>query len=153
LTRWGRRHRTLAASAAVALLAALVGLGCVLAVQRQGNVELGGKNAGVGGEKGEGGGRLQTGPKGNGTFPTRVSEDFLLKNKEFTALRTKLLKEAADFYAELEKLLAGKTDVKSRKLLAEGYFQLGELTAKIGDQKEALAVQRKALTLRRELAT
>jgi serine/threonine-protein kinase len=85
-------------------------------------------------------------------FHTGVSEDALLKNPEFKELRTKLLKEAAGFYADLEKLLAGKTDAKSRKLLATGYFQLGDLTAKIGDQKEALAVQRKALALRRELA-
>jgi tetratricopeptide (TPR) repeat protein len=85
-------------------------------------------------------------------FHTSVSEDALLKNPEFRELRTKLLKEAAGFYADLEKLLAGKTDAKSRKLLATGYFQLGDLTAKIGDQKEALAVYRKALALRRELA-
>src|SRR5205823_4214730 len=86
------------------------------------------------------------------TLHTGVSEDFLLKNPEFKELRTKLLKEAASFYSNLEQLLAGKTDAKSRKLLADGYFQLGKLTEKIGDQKEALAVQRKALALRRELA-
>src|SRR5262249_38309494 len=84
-------------------------------------------------------------------FHTGVSEDALLKNAEFKGLRTKLLKEAAGFYADLEKLLEGKTDAKSRKLLAEGYFQLGELTEKIGDQKEALAVQRRARALRGEL--
>ena len=54
------------------------------------------------------------------TFHTGVSEDFLLKNAEFKELRTKLLKEAAGFYAELEKLLAGQTDAKSRKALAAG---------------------------------
>ena len=57
---------------------------------------------------------------------------------------------SASFYSNLEKRLAGKTDAKSRKLLADGYFQLSELTAKIGDQKEALAVQRKAKITRRE---
>jgi tetratricopeptide (TPR) repeat protein len=62
------------------------------------------------------------------------------------------LKEAAGFYADLEKLLAGQTDAKSRKALAAAYFQLGELTDKIGDKREALAVHRKALALRRELA-
>ena len=86
------------------------------------------------------------------TFHTGVSEDALLKNDSLKELRTKLLKEAAGFYADLEKLLAGKTDAKSRKLLAVGYSQLGELTEKIGDQKEALAVHRQALALRRELA-
>jgi tetratricopeptide (TPR) repeat protein len=76
----------------------------------------------------------------------------LLQNLEFTELRTKLLKQAAEFYADLEKLLAGQSDEKSRKALAAAYFQLGELTDKIGDRKEALAVHRKALALRRELA-
>jgi serine/threonine-protein kinase len=96
--------------------------------------------------------RFATAQRAIATFHTGVSEDFLLKNAEFKALRTKLLKEAAGFYEDLEKLLAGKTDAKSRKLLADGYFQLGELTAKIGDHKEALAVQRKALAVRRNLA-
>src|SRR5215471_7024358 len=76
----------------------------------------------------------------------------LLKNAEFRELRTTLLKQSAGFYAELEKLLAGQTDAKSRRALAAAYFQLGELTDKIGDKKEALAVHRKALALRRELA-
>ena len=36
--------------------------------------------------------------------------------------------------------------------MAAAYFQLGELTDKIGDKKEALAVHRQGLALRRELA-
>ena len=88
---------------------------------------------------------LQTGKlaeKAIKTFHTGVSKDMLLKNEQFTELRTKLLKEAAGFYADLEQLLAGQTDSKSRKALAAAYFQLGELTDKIGDKKEALAVHR-----------
>src|SRR5262249_52265848 len=83
---------------------------------------------------------------------TGVSEDMLLKNPQFKELRTKLLTEAKEFYSELDKLLAGQTDAKSRKTLAAGYYQLADLTGKIGDQKEALAVHRKALGIRRELA-
>jgi tetratricopeptide (TPR) repeat protein len=37
-------------------------------------------------------------------------------------------------------------------LLAAGYFELGQLTAKIGSQPEALAMHRKGLAVRRELA-
>jgi eukaryotic-like serine/threonine-protein kinase len=62
------------------------------------------------------------------------------------------LKEAAGFYAELETLLAGQSDARSRKALAAAYAQLGDLTVKIGSIPEALAVHRKALALRRELA-
>jgi serine/threonine-protein kinase len=153
LTRWGRRHRTLAASVAVAVLAALLGLGSVLAVQRQANVQLEAKNTALAEQQAEVEARFHTAQKAIATFHSGVSEDFLLKNPAFSALRTKLLKQAAGFYAELEKLLAGKTDAKSRKLLAEGYFQLGELTYKIGDVKEALTVHHKALAVRRELAS
>jgi tetratricopeptide (TPR) repeat protein len=124
----------------------------VLAVQRQANVQLEAKNAELAEQQAEVEARFETAQKAIATFHTGVSEDFLLKNAEFKELRTKLLKEAAGFYADLEKLLVGKTDPKSRKLLADGYFQLGELTDKIGDKKDALAVHRKALALRRELA-
>ena len=43
-------------------------------------------------------------------FHGEVSEDLLLKEKQFEALRTKLLNGAADFYGKLERLLEGQTD-------------------------------------------
>jgi hypothetical protein len=95
--------------------------------------------------------RFELAQKPIALFHTGVSEDFLLKNKQFEALPTKLLKAAAGFYADLEKLLAGQTDAKSRQRLAAAYFQLGELMDKIGDRKQALAVQR-ALDLWAKLA-
>jgi serine/threonine protein kinase/tetratricopeptide (TPR) repeat protein len=120
--------------------------------ERRANADLADKNAALAEEQAKVQARFELAQKAIALFHTGVSEDALLKNAEFTALRTKLLKEAAGFYSDLEKLLAGKTDAKSRKLLADGYFQLGEVTEKIGDKKEALAVQRKALAVRRELA-
>jgi serine/threonine protein kinase len=152
LARWGRRHRTSAASLAVLALAALGGLAAVLGVQSQANAKLEAKNAELAEQQAEVEARFAMAQKAIATFHTGVSEDALLKNYQLKELRRKLLKEAAGFYADLEKLLAGKTDRKSRQLLAEGYSQLGDLTAKIGDKTEALAVQRKALALRRELA-
>jgi serine/threonine-protein kinase len=152
LTRWGRRHRTLAAVLAVALVAALGGLGAVLAVQHKANLELEGKNQALAEQQQEVEARFEQAQKAVATFHTVVSEDSVMKNPDLRALRTKLLKEAAGFYHELGKLLAGKTDTKSRWLLAEGQIQLGELTEKIGDGKEALAVYRQALAVRRELA-
>jgi tetratricopeptide (TPR) repeat protein len=147
-----KRRRLAGRAAAVLALAAVGGLTAVLAVQRQANVKLEAKNAELAEQQAETEARFETAQKAIATLHTGVSEDFLLKNPEFKELRTKVLKEAARFYSDLEKLLAGKTDAKSRKLLADGYFQLGDLTTKIGDQQEALAVQRKALELRRELA-
>ena len=86
------------------------------------------------------------------TFHTGVSEDFLLKQDQFKELRDRLLKSAAEFYGRLGGLLGTETDPASRKVLAAAYLQLGDLTDTIGDKNEALAVHRKALALRRELA-
>ena len=85
-------------------------------------------------------------------FHGEVSEDLLLKEKQFEDLRTKLLRGAADFYGKLEGLLEGQTDRPSRAALGRAYFELGELTDKIGNKPEALAVHRKGLAVRRELA-
>jgi tetratricopeptide (TPR) repeat protein/tRNA A-37 threonylcarbamoyl transferase component Bud32 len=154
-----KRRRLVIGAAAVLALAVVGGLTAVLAVQRQANavqlqanIDLEAKNAELAEQQKEVEARFEMAQKAIATLHTGVSEDLLLKSPEFKELRTKVLKEAASFYSNLEKRLAGKTDAKSRKLLADGYFQLSELTAKIGDQKEALAVQRKALALRRELA-
>jgi tetratricopeptide (TPR) repeat protein len=147
-----KRRRLVMGAAAVLALAVVGGLSAVLAVQRRANADLEEKNTALAAEQAKVEARFELAQKAIALFHTGVSEDFLLKNKEFEGLRTKLLKEAADFYADLERLLAGKTDAKSRKALAAAYFQLGELTDKIGDKKEALAGHQKALGLRRELA-
>jgi tetratricopeptide (TPR) repeat protein len=147
-----KRRRLVIGAAAMLALALIGGLVAVLAVQRQANTDLAAKNIELAEQEKEVEARFETAQKAIATFHTGVSEDFLLTNEEFKDLRTKLLKQAAGFYADLEKLLAGKTDAKSRKLLADGYSQLAELTTKIGDHKEALALQRNALALRRELA-
>jgi tetratricopeptide (TPR) repeat protein len=95
--------------------------------------------------------RFELAQKAIALFHTGVSEDMLLKNAEFKELRRKLLEEAAGFYDDLKTLLARQTDAKSRKALAAAYFQLAELTDKIGSKPKALAVHRQALAVRREL--
>jgi tetratricopeptide (TPR) repeat protein len=147
-----KRRRLWIGAAAVLAVAALGGLSAVLAVQRRANADLAAKNSELDDERNKVEKRFELAQKAIALFHTGVSEDMLLKNAEFQGLRTKLLKEAAGFYADLEKLLAGQTDAKSRKALAAAYFQLAELTDKIGDKEEALAAHRKALALRRELA-
>jgi len=150
--RWARRHRTLVWAATVALLAALGGLGAVLAVQRRANADLAAKNAELADEQAKVQARFELAQKAIETFHTGVSEDVLLKQDQFKELRDKLLKEAAGFYGELQKLLEGQTDARSRRALGSGYFQLATLTAKIGSIPEARVVHRKALAVRRELA-
>ena len=104
----------------------LGGLAAVLAVQRRGQRRPGRQERRTGREQAKVQARFELAQKAIATFHTGVSEDILLKNDQFKELRTKFLKEAAGFYADLEKLLAGQTDAKSRQPLAAGYFQLGE---------------------------
>ena len=147
-----RRNRgPVIASVAVAI-ALVAGVAAVVVVQARANRELGAKNDELADEQAKVQARFEMAQKAIATFHTGVSEDMLLKNDQFKELRTKLLKEAARFYADLEKLLAGETDAKSRRLLAAGYDQLGDLTEKIGSQPEALSVHRQALAILRELA-
>ena len=120
--------------------------------ERRANAELAARNRQLADEQAKVQARFELAQKAIALFHTGVSQDALLRNAEFKELRTKLLRQAAGFYADLEKLLAGQTDAKSRKALAAAYFQLGELTDKIGTKPEALAVHRKALAVRRELA-
>jgi tetratricopeptide (TPR) repeat protein len=145
LVRWLTRHRTGVTGVAAAVLAGVVGLSAVLAVQTRANAELEDERAKA--EK-----RFELAQKAIATFHTDVSEDMLLKNAEFKELRTKLLKKAAGFYDDLKNLLERQTDAESRKALAAAYFQLADLTGNIGSIPEALAMHRKVLAIRRELA-
>ena len=164
--RWGRRNRTAVAAAAAAVLVALAGTAAVLAVQTQANRELKAANADLAianvqvteantnleaaNERERE--RFDLAMSAIKLFHGEVSEDLLMKEKQFEALRTKLLRGAADFYGKLEGLLKGQTDPKSRAALGKAYDELGELTGKIGNKPEALAVHLKALAVRRELA-
>jgi tetratricopeptide (TPR) repeat protein/tRNA A-37 threonylcarbamoyl transferase component Bud32 len=139
-----RRQQWLGAAAVLAV-ALVGGLTAVVVLQRRANAELAAEKAKVQA-------RFDMAVKAIETFHTGVSEDALLKNPQFEELRTKLLKEAAGFYDELQKLLQGQTNARSQRALGSGYYQLAELTEKIGRKTEALAVHEKALTVRRELA-
>ena len=86
-------------------------------------------------------------------FHTGVSEDLLLKQKEFGALRTKLLRGAQEFYRKLEGLLGGQADRDSRLGLGRAYFEVGELTRQLDSMKDALAMHRRALALFEDLAS
>jgi serine/threonine-protein kinase len=171
--RWARRHRTGVTAAAVALVAGVVGLAGILAVEARANRDL--KRAYFSlatayGQVDAANAGLQTANAGLASanererqrfelamdaiklFHGEVSEDLLLKEKEFTGLRSRLLKGAAGFYGKLERMLEGQPDPTSRSALGGAYFELAALTRQIGTNDEALAVHRKALALRRELA-
>jgi serine/threonine-protein kinase len=150
--RWERRHRTAVMAAASGLLVALAGMFSVLVVQAKANSDLSRSNNALAASNERERERFALAMDAVKLFHGEVSEDFLLKEKPFAALRTKLLRGAADFYGKLEDLLEGQTDPASRAALARAYDELGELTDTIGSKPDALAVHRKALAVRRELA-
>ena len=163
---WCRRRPAVAALSAGLLLALVAGTVAIIGVQARANTRLAGKNA----ELTEALGREA---KANAdlvaanerveqryglamdaikTFHTGVSEDFLLKEPRFKALRDRLLKSASDFYGKLGALLGGESDFASRRALSRALFEVAELTLKVGRQGDALAVHRRALASREALA-
>ena len=99
-------------------------------VATRARAELAKKNTELATEQAKVQARFDTAAKAIETFHTGVSEEMLLKYPEFKDLRTKLLKEAAGFYAKLQKLLEGQTDVKSRRMpaiLTSGWAPPSEL--------------------------
>ncbi|WP_165231712.1 serine/threonine-protein kinase [Aquisphaera insulae] len=166
LRRWLRRNRAAAIGGAAAVLMAIAGLLGMLAVQSRANVRLEAKNvellsanereasanAGLREANERVQARFELARSAIRSFQAAVTEDEMLKGKELVGLRNKLLRSAAGFYERLESLLRGQADRPSRAVLAQSYAELGDLTDKIGDKPEALAVHRKALAIRRELA-
>jgi serine/threonine-protein kinase len=143
--RWMRRRRTAVAAIAAAVLATLVGLAVVLAVQVKSNRELEAAN-----EREQA--RFNLAREAIQRFYVGVSEDMLLKEPQFHAMRARLLREAHEFFGKLEDLLKGHTDQRSRRALADAYSELAALTDSIGSKTDALELHGRGLAIRRELA-
>jgi serine/threonine-protein kinase len=164
--RWANRNRTAVASVAVALLAGVVGLSAVLAVQtkakaevtralageRDANRALAASNEELTRTKTAVQARYDLAVDAIKTLHTGFIEDFLLKQDQFKEVRDRLLKSAADFYGKLGALLGSETDVASRRALAQSNFELAELTGKVGRAEEALVAHRAVLAAREALA-
>jgi serine/threonine-protein kinase len=164
--RWMRRRRTTVAALAAAVLASTVGLAAVLVVQTQANASLKSANLdlAVANQRASDANRdlllansrerarFELSLEAIKTFHAGVSEDLLLKEKQFDGLRTRLLRGATDFYQRLEQMLEGQADRRSQAALGQAYHDIGELTAKIGSQAEALRALKRGLELRLALA-
>jgi serine/threonine-protein kinase len=157
--RWMRRNRTAVTAAAVALFAALAGLGAVAGVQAKANGELKALNSRLNrsnielaAEKARVQERFDLALEAIQTFHTGVSEDFLLKERQFKGLRERLLTSASDFYGKLAALLKDATDRPSQQVLLRVNFELAELTGKVGRYEDSLAAHRKVLAAREALA-
>jgi eukaryotic-like serine/threonine-protein kinase len=151
--RWARRNRTAMTAVAAALLAGVFGLLAVLVVQTHAKAELAAANGELSRSRAAVQARYDLAVDAIKTFHTGVSEDFLLKEEKFKALRDRLLKSAADFYSKLSALLGKETEFASRRALAASNFELAELTAKVGRLDEALAAHRSVLAAREALAS
>jgi serine/threonine-protein kinase len=166
LVRWLTRHRTGVTGVAAAVLAGVVGLSAVLAVQARANAQLSASldrettanralaasNDALTRVKEAMQARYDLAVAAIKTFHTGVSEDFLLKEEKFKDLRNRLLKSAQDFYGKLSALLDPETDPASRRALLASKFELAELTVQVGDQEDALKAHRDVLAVREALA-
>lgn len=151
--RWITRHRVGVTAAAAAGLVALVGLGAVAFTQAKGRAALEIKNQELAAANGKIKARYELAVDAIKTFHTGVSEDFLLKEDKFKALRDRLLNSASEFYSRLSRLLGNETDFASRKDLAQSNFDLARLTSAVGRVEEGLAAHRKVLALRQAMMT
>jgi serine/threonine-protein kinase len=164
--RWMRRRKTTAAAIAATVVASTIGLAAVLAVQTRANASLKAANLNLAEANQRASdanralllanarerARFDLSLEAIKTFHAGVSEDLLLKEKQFDGLRTKLLRGATDFYQRLEDLLKDAADPRSRAALGQAYHDIGELTAKIGSQAEAMSALKRSRDLRTALA-
>ncbi len=166
LLRWLTRHRTGVTGAAAAVLAGVVGLSAVLAVQARANAQmsaalsretaanraLANANDELTRSKAAVQSRYDLAVAAIKTFHTGVSEDFLLKEERFKNLRDRLLKSASDFYEKLGALLRNDADLPSRRALLQANYELAELTEMVGRTESAFEAHRQVLAAREELA-
>ena len=126
--RWIRRKRATVTAAAAAVVVALFGLALVLAVQARANHDLTAAN-----ERERA--RFDLAMESIRTFHAGVSQDVLLREPQFQALRGRLLHGAREFSLKLEALLKDQPDFRSRRALAQAYDELAELTERIGSKE------------------
>ena len=146
-------------AAAVALVAGVVGLSAVLAVQTRAKADLAeslkretNANAELTRSQAAVQARYDLAVEAIKTFHTGVSEDFLLKQEQFKDVRDRLLKSASDFYGKLGALLGKESDLASRRALWQANYEVAELTGKVGKPEDALAAHRQVLAAREALA-
>jgi serine/threonine-protein kinase len=156
--RWVKRHRLLVTSSAAAMLVALAGLGVVLAQEARANraltaknEELATKNEELAAANRRVEARFALAEDAIKTYHTGVSEDFMLREKNLTPLRKKLLASARTFYTRLEGELQGQNDRASREALARAYRSIARLTFEVDSLQAGLSSFRQALTLQRAL--
>ena len=146
--RWARRNPAVASLAGGLLVALFGGLAGVTWQWRQAAANL--VAAEAANRKAQA--RFDLAMEAVKAFTTGASEDVLLREKQLTGLRKRLLGGSLSFYDRLAGLLEGETDRASRRSLAQAVYDAAELNGQIGRREEAVAAHLKAIGLRQALA-
>ncbi|MGP0062392.1 MAG: protein kinase domain-containing protein [Isosphaeraceae bacterium] len=149
---WCKRRPAIAALAAAVVVAVVAGTASVILVQARANRELARANGELAAEKARVQQRFELAQEAIEMFHKGVSEDVLLREKQFEALRTRLLRGAREFYRKLQGMLQGQPDRASRKALATTLIELADLTGKIENSVAESAILRDAVALLEALA-
>jgi serine/threonine protein kinase/tetratricopeptide (TPR) repeat protein len=86
------------------------------------------------------------------TLHTGLIKDFLLQQDQFKDLRSELLQSASGFYEKLGALLKDTDDLASRRDLLAANYEVASLADMVGRKEDALALHRRVLQGREELA-
>ena len=152
--RWARRHRSLVAGAAAALVVALIALGGILARESASNRRLRLANAREARAREQAQARFLLARDAVAGYYRGVSEDVLLRRTEFRDLRRSLLKSAMDFYQKLAMVLEGDQELEptARLELARADAALARITGEIASSGDALKAAQQARDLFARLA-
>ena len=137
--RWLRRHRTWLTAGMAAFVVALIGLATLAAREHRARQQAQA--------------RFALALEAIQTFHTGASEDLLLKEPQFGALRAKLLRTALDFYLTLKEAMEADPDAgpAARADLADAYAAVAAITAATGTKADATRSYEQARALYAEL--
>jgi tetratricopeptide (TPR) repeat protein len=148
--RWAKRHRSLVTGLAATLLAVVIGLGIVSALQERSNRQLAAKNeelfqARLRAEK-----REQLALQAIDNFEQAVENNLDVQNRpELEPLRQKLLDAPLRFYRDFraDPQAKGDTRPESLRQLGRAVIRLAYLTAEIGSETQAAQFYREAIDI------
>jgi eukaryotic-like serine/threonine-protein kinase len=144
--RWARRHRSLMAGVATALIVAVLALGGILAREAQSNRQLRLANLRETRAREQSQARFRLARDAVAGYYSGISEEVLLKRTEFNDLRRSLLTSAMNFYKDLAASLEAdqEFDPSARLDLARAEKAISQITRQIASSAAALEAARRA---------
>ena len=151
--RWIARHRVLAASSFVALLAAVLGLAATSAVQIRARTNMDLKNQELAAQRRTAEDRESLAIEAVKQFREAVANDPTLKNSATLAsLRTRLLQKPLFFFQNLQEELEQSQDRQPASLvrIGEASSEHARLLEELGDYQRAINLQERSIALYRQ---